>query len=247
MAIKLSLITKSSISAFLAWLENEWALFDGERSLDAAIVPSFEAMRTYRRSAGDKLTYPFGLTKVATIQPHGDKAPYNKRHMSVETGRDQRDATVKIENLIPVQVGMGVHFRTDNWDDILTYSSMLMLNAPGPPLVISNEDTGFQFECRVNIDPQIDIPDITSAEDGKYYVLEQTFILNTYIGVVRKQGLIKNIDISFKSAISPLNVNLSQSIADGEVQELVSRTLDYKDLFNTKHPNFDPSTLTASA
>lgn len=233
--IESSLLLKTSIAAFMRWLENEWTRYDDNDELNVGLVPNVEYLRQYARLS--EVTYPFGLMTIAQISIDANKAGFGKRHISLETGRKPEDGTAYISNLTPVQTGCLFRFVTDNLDHVMSLSSIFIDNNPGPSLVLQGNATGFKFECRANINPDLDIPPLDSGEDGKKYVIDTTIIINSYMGRVHNVPLIKNVDIHYRESHNQTS-SLSMDVKNGTVIDLEKRTRSYLEMFDKTSPNF---------
>ena len=232
--IQSDILIKSTVAAFMLWLENEWSRYDNNDSLNVALVPNVEYIRQYRRLA--QVEYPLGLMAMASINIDTEKGGFGKRFQNHERGRKQEDGTAFLANTTPVKVGCLFRFVSDNLDHILSLSSVFVDNNPGPSMVLKGNETGFRYECRVNINPDMEIPPLESGEDGKKYVIDTSIVMNSYMGRIRNAPLIKKIAVDYKTTSRENTLNLDLNA--GQVIDLERRTLNYKQLFDTTSPHF---------
>jgi len=231
-----SLLFKSTIRAFILWLENEWGQYS-DTKLGVALVRNMADLRSYERSVPE-LIYPFGLMALAQISVNTERGGFGKRFQSIVTGVDTETNKAQIQRLTPVKVGLAMTFTTDDMNDMLNFVQLCVDNAPGPTLVLQANGSGFAFESRVSISPDIAIPQADLGSPGKPFQLEVSFVINSWMGMIVQQGLIKSITATYKEATGPNLKTVSVDIANGDVQGLSVQELNYTDPFDTASKNY---------
>lgn len=231
-----SLLFKSTIRAFILWLENEWSQYS-DTKLGVALVRNMADLRSYERSTKE-LIYPFGLMALAQVSVNTERSGYGKRFQSIVTGVNTESHKAQVQHLTPVKVGLGMTFTTDDMNDMINFIQLCVDNAPGPTLVLQANGSGFAFESRVSISPDITVPQADLGSPGKPYMLEVSFVINSWMGMIVEQGLIKSVTATYKEATGPKLKTVSVDIVNGDVKDLSIQKLEYTDLFDTSSKDY---------
>lgn len=185
---------ETSINMVSTWLRNTWYKnFPSEHRK----VPSFvlvrnhDDLRTLNEKEGD-VDYPFSTLMLTNIGPDPDQAGFGQRFKSVVTGRTENSDRAEISNNIPARVGMGLTFRTDQLDEVISLSHILMFAAPKTALRLSN-NFGFVFNIVINIDADLSIPGADMGHPAKEFRFETSLFIQTYVMRTRSQGVIREV------------------------------------------------------
>lgn len=209
-------ITDISITSFKQWLVEEYATYSPTK-LNAAFVRNVSDLRSFRATTGeqrpsesqivegsrdkDSVAFPRIHMTLGAISLDGERAGFKKRYATggLQIGRDTHAGEAYFESARPVKLDLGATFFADNLDDILCYTTMLFEAAPKLSLYIEDDDTGFKFEIGVAIEGDLTIPQADTSTTGDPFMLETVFRLNTFVGIVSKQRLIRSISINTRA------------------------------------------------
>jgi hypothetical protein len=108
------------------------------------------------------------------------------------TGRTEESDRVEVSNNIPARIGLGLTFRTDQLDEVISLSHILMFGAPKTALRLSNE-FGFVFNIVLNIDAELSIPGADMGYPSKEFRFETSLFIQSYVMRTRSQGVIREV------------------------------------------------------
>lgn len=235
MSITSATVVQSTISALTVWFEHSWLRYqesEDSTKLKMGYVESVDALRSFRRVEGE-IQYPYMAAALVTIALDTERGGYNKHFLHQGITRNTRDNTGTIRKLRPVKVGLGVKFKTDTLSDVMRLTNIIMDNQPGPVLVLQDAE-GFLYECRVFFDPEVSIPSVTSAEDGKHFDIEMVISFNSWMGSLKKVPLITKVQVDFNEGSSSHRTPVILDIANKTTELMDTFTRDYSDVFNPK-------------
>lgn len=208
-------LSKACQSAFVMWMQNKWLQFRGnsERNLNLQIVPTLEDLKSFKHQQGNP-TFPYGLIAVAGTQLNTDWGGYTRRFSHIMLGKDIESGLGRISQLVPIKLGYGMSFRSDDLNDLNDFLTLLYSTSPGPYLNLMMQETGFTIGFKTTYPPDMDFA-FQSSEDGKYHKMDLSLVMNSWIGQYRDIGLIKTIIIKTYDKI-PAEGKLELDTDDGE-------------------------------
>lgn len=230
-------LATTAIEMVRKWLMLSWKNnFGDDDALQTEVVRNVDDLRTYAEQTNtSKIAYPFSMLLLTNIGPDPDKGSLSWKNKPLVTGRSENSDSVTLSNLVPVRIGLGLTVRTDNLGHILNLAHLLIFSAPKVQLNLSN-DTGFVFQCSLNIDPELTIPSADLSFPSKEYRFDSTMFINTYLLRQKVQGVIRKVKFDM--------VDYRGTTALGEFEtldELVSRELKYTDIVDSASTRYRPS------
>lgn len=211
------------------WLLNVWqkSWGDNDELLTVNVTRNSEDMRALKDDLGNTPSYPYSTITIGNIDIDTDKGGMSKKFIPVVTGRSENSDMITSTNMVPVKIGLGVNFRTDNLDQVLNLAHILVFNAPRIVLRLSN-DSGFVYECGVSIDPALVIPQADMGYVSKEFRFEFTLILSTWFLREKAMGVIRQVRFEM---VDSGGVTTPLGTFD-EITKLTERRLNYRDLFD---------------
>lgn len=232
---RVSGVTQASVAAMLEWLSTEYAAYSG-RNLTTRLVSSDGNLRQaqVQDKEGKKLEYPFALAQMGSVGIDTERLGLMDRTgtRGVMTNRNRTNGFAEFESMRPIRAAFGINFRTASYEDVWLFTHTLLMACPRKRLVIES-DEGFRVECDVDIDPELTVPPLESGDAGSNYTYETTLVLRTYMGIVTRHRLIRNIKLSVLDGgegQGPIN---ERTVYSGPIQTLLERVeYSYHDLFD---------------
>jgi hypothetical protein len=224
----------TGIASLIRWLEREWTQYT-ENKIAIRLVRASEDMRDYNNQVGD-VSYPYGSLLLTNIDIDTDKAGLGRGSRSPRiTGRTEGSNILKQAINVPVKVGLAFSFRTDNLNDVITLSQILLQRAPKIAFFLQN-DYGFTYESSANIEPNISIPPSDLGYPGKVFTFETTFILNTYLGIIQDIKSIKKIRLTIKDG----NTRGEDITSFEDLETLTNINYSHIDIYDKDSKHYNP-------
>lgn len=248
-------LLKGTLSALLTWLETEFEAY-GEGSLKVVLVRNLADMRqpsrnnkqraseeapVYGEEQKDTVEYPLMRIALGDISIDGERAGFNKKYAlgrGIPIGLNKEEGYAYKDTLIPVKVSLGARFDTADLEHLLVLVSTIFHAIPKITFTFLTETGTVPIDCSVNFDPSMTIPQADMSNPGDPYTLETTFTLNTYIGNITKQPIVKGIQVTFahpEKRSDPITMDKTKM----SIYERYN--VKYYDLFdlNSKHFKYD--------
>ena len=197
-------------SAFIIWMKETWKKFS-KRPFEVVTARSVSTLKDYTYKEGTPI-YPFGLCAIAGSQLDTDRGGFSKRFQDIEIGRDIQGRLARLMRALPVKVGIGFQFRSDDMSDAYSFITMLYSNAPGPILNLQMRN-GFVFQCKVTFPPDMDFP-IESQDDGQQVRIDLAVTISSWVGQFTDVGLIRELTFRMIDDVEP-QYKLEYDEADG--------------------------------
>lgn len=227
----------ASLGMLSAWLSNSWKQYDAKESeLTVDIARSLDDARSILRgSPNGEIKYPYCIGVLVNLDADTSRGAYSRKLVDVITNQDRE--SVQIENLTPVRMGVMLNFRSTSIEDVLKFAHLQITNAPRVAIRLSDESTDFVFECGIEIEGSVALPQADMGHPAKHFSYDTTAIITTYTGMMRNASVIKSIrmDIVNKSNPSTGQIRLD-SMEDLEV--LASTRKHYTDLFDPSSQHY---------
>ena len=236
-------IFQFSVNQVILWLKQEFARYS-RQELTANIMGSLSNLRDFASKSRDedgtrtdKLSYPYLIAVLGDISLDTDQGAMNKgwgRNRGFTFGKNVETGRASHFSLRPVKVGIGFMFNTDNMDDLLCFTHVLLMNAPR--IAFKMEIDGFVIDVGLSIDPSVQIPEQNFDSPGVAYQYQAIVTLTTYIGFESEVGLIKELVFKVVDGNDP-NTEEEFTFFKGPPVELINKNILYTDYFNTsKNP-----------
>lgn len=175
------------MAACQLWIRQEWNRLVESPELKTAFDITLDGERAIARNAGiakgEKLPVPFCVFAFATLQER--TAPYHpwlSKTMGIPVGYTANRAQQITEHVKPVDVGLGVRFRSDNLQEAILFSQLWVELQPNVAMDVKNNSTGMVFRINLDLGSQISIPNANTSVPGEPLDVDTTLIVRTYIG-----------------------------------------------------------------
>lgn len=245
-------ILKATIASVLTWLGDEFEKY-GEGALKVYLVRSISDMRqparmrkerasdeapVYGEEAKDTVEYPILRIALGEIGLDSTKAGFrrNRANNGVVVGIDKDRGVAVTDTFVPVNLVLGSRFETTDLDQALIYAQMLLLNGPKLTFTFVNEGSSVPIETSVEFETSLTVPQADLGSTGSPYALETVFKLNTYIGNITEQRIIKAITVSYTNPQSIADSFLNIDTVTATLLE--KDTMHYYDLFDRSSNHF---------
>jgi len=212
-------------SAFGAWLRYKWTEYSSS-SLELNFVDYIEDIKSFTYKEGAP-TFPYIVMANAGIQLDTDRGGLSRRFSPIEVGIDRESGKGRLFYGTPVKVGLGLEFRADDTNDVLSMITLLYNTSPGPSIVLQLNDTGFMFKLRAMYPTDMDFP-VAKQEDGEYTKMSVAIVVNSWIGKMEEIGTIKRINVRLLDS-----TKISELQYDETVDKWVPSTLFEKEITPT--------------
>ena len=251
-------ILKATLSAFLTWLSEEFSNY-GDDALKVYLTRNITDMRQPGRlrkerasdeapvqgqDHRDTVEYPMMRVSLGEISIDGERSGFkkNRANNGVIVGMDREQNLAYTDSMLPVKVSLGARIDTTDLDQLLIIAHMLLLANPKVVFTFLSESGTVPIETSVTFDPSLTIPQADLGSPGSPYSLETTFVMNTYIGVITRQRLIRSIDVQYVNPRSLHTKTLMVDKLQANIFEL--ETMHEYDLFDRAsiHYKYAPNT-----
>jgi len=236
--VKRATILDYSLVAAMKWVEAEFLKYsNGGRELGIFPVTGPSMLRQIPRQTTQdgkpsRLSYPFLLWSLGDLSLDTARGGLNKRMgRDILISKDIDKNLARMANLRPLKVGIGVSFNTSDYNDVLTLSHALLLNAPAISFYMDMKVPQFPpIGIRLNISESLTAPPVNIETPGEAYQFETVLTIDTFIGVEFEQRLIR--DVVFR-VVDPHNdaVFFNGDPSD-DVDVLVKRHLRFTDHYD---------------
>lgn len=226
-------LVEAAQSAFLIWASERWKEYS-DRSISIAYCDTVQDIRGFSHQEGPP-SYPLIILATAGIQLDTDRGGLSSRFRTRHIGSNYARQRGYLANLTPVKVGVGLAFRSDSSADVMQFITMVYSAAPGPGLMLQDEN-GTTFQCRVTFPADLDFP-VQSEDDGKYFLMELSVVINCWVGEIKEVGLIKHIKV-FTSITDKEPTATLERDENGAYPVSMARVISYSDRFDKTNPNY---------
>lgn len=229
------LFIKYSLAAFLSWINKEFSK-RSPNQLTCKTVTGPAALRQMSAmlsrpdkdsgyyQALSKLQYPYLLAAIGDISLDETRNGINKRsYHNIVAAKDMQTGVAIAYNLRPVRVGLGIVFNTDNQDDVLSFATSLLMNAPAFSVIFESENK-FNIGIKIVIDPSLSVPPVNYETPGEAYQFNTVVTLETYIGEIGQLRLIKEFKVSIVNQNIPSDV-----LYEGPKEIFMDTTISFVD------------------
>lgn len=227
----------ASLGMLSAWLSKSWEMYDARGSrLTVDLARSAEDARSLLRGSPDgEIRYPYCIGVLAALDADTARGAYSRKYIDVVTNQDKEN--VQLENLTPVRLGVLLNFRSTSIEDVLRFAHIFITSAPRVAINLSDESTDFIFECGIELEGSVALPQADMGHPAKHFSYDTTAIITTYTGMIRNASVIKTISMDIVNKTHP-SVNQIK-LSDLEDLELIATNKKrYTDLFDTTSQHY---------
>ncbi len=190
---KLSDIFTQSMEGFASRLRN---LFPEKRV--SVVDGSLDAAKKQLQRQGQQIKYPFFAVQFRGSDINRDgynvKALLRRGKLGAQIGDAQTNTTDSFYHLIPTNVDITVQFQTNDIRDVYAFTQRWTLAATQNlfQMWIEAADTSdprnrAPIDIRVELNPQLQIPELNADERDTDYTYEATALMRTYMGTIRQK------------------------------------------------------------
>lgn len=226
---------KVATAAFMQWLSQSWSSHFGD---DRPPLPIYFArnpddLRSMKPQIDGKLSYPFAITTWTLISQDDRKAAAARRFTPPRvTDRSQQESHVELTTLIPLRLGLGLQFRTDNLDQVIDFANIYMRAAPIFSIHLVSSESGLREEYAITLEPELQVP-VADGEQGKEFRYDTTVSINCNLKVRRYQGVIRKVRLEI------YNQHMNQQTWQFEnLLIMVEDAFAYTDLFDVNNERY---------
>lgn len=215
--------------AYLRWVQMLWTQYS-KRQLKTAYVGNVDDMRKFKDVVKDVIPplLSIAFVRLELDQTRGAGA---RKFNRVLTGIDRNRGKSVIRRLTPVRLGFTVRFKTDDGREAVSFAQMMLNAYPGMTFYFE-DNLNFRVACRLHLDEGYDLPPADISNAGDLYTMESVFSMDTYIGTVEEQGLIRSIQVRYSAGTGGVATTIFVDEATGKITELEESDLEYTGPFD---------------
>lgn len=226
---------KVATAVFMQWLSQTWVSHFSKQDrspLTVFHVRSPEELRSLRPQLdGKPLQFPFAMITWLSLGLDDRKAAAAQRSRPpVVIDRSRQNSHVTLAVNIPIKLGLGLQFRSDNLEQVVDFANLYLTHSPIFAMELIDNNTGVLENYTVNLEPELSIP---AQGEKSEFRFESTVSINCSLSRTHDQGVIKEIRLSVYNQHS-----LYDQWSFSGLDNLVTDAYRYTELFDTQNPRY---------
>ena len=238
---KTTSLVEYSIHAMKEWLKAEFAKYSDQALSVAAVTGPSMLRQIPRLQAEDgqiktsKLSYPYLLYSLGDLSLDTAKGGLNKRsYRNIVISKDTQTNMITMAHLRPIKLGIGISFNTSDFEAVLQFSNVLLLNAPAVSFYMDMKSQFIEpIGVRLNISESLTTPPVNIETPGEAFQFETVMTLDTYIGVEFEQRMIREVVFSVADVgLSNSNVFYNGPGLEESATNLILKKIAFTDYYD---------------
>lgn len=221
--------TEQSVICLIDFLKNTFKDYTG-KDLTVSIVRNKDDMRSFGSAQNPQtngkptVMFPFMKLAYATYQLDTTRGG-GRKHTHIAIGKDDSGKTTRV-SFMPVKIGLGAKFQSDNIDDVIRFCHMLAAHYPAVAYFLEYEN-GFKSMARINFESQFNIAEANLSSPGDTFDWETTFIIDILEGDLSTMPSIKSVSVK-----TYLSNGYGKTVADASVELVNTLNLRFPAIHN---------------